>query len=415
MSNTIIQYPLNRKSIIFMLLLIIAQLFCAKGAEPDSTARVAINTNALHWLTATPNLGAEWKISERYSGALSFGYNAINFPNHNNSLGNPANPKMHHWLLTGEGRRWFGRVFSGPYLGVHLLGGQFNAGGLRFPRFLADHRYEGFALGAGVSFGHQWCVAPDWTVGASLGAGWLYLNYDKYNCGSCGTRMSHRARNLGFLTKASISVSYLIPSARRKAIHVKGQGAVDSNDAKATYYSNDSRPAEDPVVLNDPEGLNDIKAPAAPDTLRFTIYYDVDRHEPMVREVREYLELLREHEILSVAIDGYASPEYTADHNLHLSGRRARGVAEVVATDLALPASVITVTAHGDDWEGLATKSVAGGQSDDVRRILSLRQDPDSRKHAIQRIPGYRTLLRTVYPLLRRTEVRIIHRPKVGF
>ncbi|MBD5227618.1 MAG: DUF3575 domain-containing protein, partial [Bacteroidales bacterium] len=67
---------------------------------------VAVGTNMLYWLSATPNAGVEWAASERFSLALSFGYNAFNFPDRTNSAGNPANPKLHHWSVMPEGRLW---------------------------------------------------------------------------------------------------------------------------------------------------------------------------------------------------------------------------------------------------------------------------------------------------------------------
>ncbi|MBD5427676.1 MAG: glycosyltransferase family 61 protein, partial [Treponema sp.] len=103
-------------------------------------------------------------------------------------------------------------------------------------------------------------------------------------------------------------------------------------------------------------------------------------------------------------------------HNLALSGKRARGVAGLVARALDVPDSLVTVTAHGDDWEGLVdlaqgeySSDFGSGIGSEIRSILSRTADPAERKAALSRLDGYRRLLAEVYPVLRRTEVTIIY------
>ena len=113
-----------------------------------------------------------------------------------------------------------------------------------------------------------------------------------------------------------------------------------------------------------------------------------------------------------MSVDGFASPEYDAPHNLALSGKRARGVAGLVVRALAIPDSLVTVTAHGDDWEGLtdlAQQRYGSEISSEIRSILSRTSDPAERKAALCCLSGYRRLLAEVYPALRRTEVTIIY------
>ena len=81
----------------------------------------------------------------------------------------------------------------------------------------------------------------------------------------------------------------------------------------------------------------------------------------------------------------------------------------------------MTVTAHGDDWEGLAkilevrekdNSGIGAEIGSEILSILSRTADPAERKAALSRLDGYRRLLAEVYPALRRTEVIIIYRPK---
>ena len=87
-------------------------------------------------------------------------------------------------------------------------------------------------------------------------------------------------------------------------------------------------------------------------------------------------------------------------------------MAGLVARTLSIPDSLVTVTAHGDDWEGLADLAQQRYGSEigpKILSILSRTADPAERKGALSRFAGYRRLLAEVYPALRRTEVTIIY------
>ncbi|MBD5337332.1 MAG: hypothetical protein HDR95_08535, partial [Bacteroides sp.] len=159
-----------------------------------------------------------------------------------------------------------------------------------------------------------------------------------------------------------------------------------------------------------------------PDTLRFAVRFAVDRADVVAARLDSLLAPSSGREIVAVSVDGFASPEYDALHNLALSGKRARGVAGLVVRALSIPDSIVTVTAHGDDWEGLAEilevkekdNSGIGAEigseiGSEIRSILSRTADPAERKAALSRLDGYRRLLAEVYPALRRTEVTIIY------
>ena len=403
--------------VVFLLIYLLLSLSARLRAES-----VAVGTNTLYWLSATPNAGVEWAASERFSLALSFGYNAFNFPNRTNSAGNPANPKLHHWSAMPEGRLWLRHTFEGSYFGLHLLGGQFNAGGLPFPRFFRDHRYEGYALGAGLSYGYVWRLGRDWRIGASAGLGWIRLDYDKYNCGSCGTRLGHRVRNLAGVTKAALTIQYVIPSGRKSVAEETRVAEVANianiaKVAKVAEVADDTpAPALTPLV-SDSTQFASTSTIVIPDTLRFAVRFAVDRADVVAARLDSLLAPVSGREIVAVSVDGFASPEYDALHNLALSGKRARGVAGLVVRALAIPDSLVTVSAHGDDWEGLADlvqgrygSGVGSGIGSEIRSILSRTADPAERKAALCRLAGYRRLLAEVYPALRRTEVTIIYR-----
>ena len=156
--------------------------FIGTGAFHTARAQQAgIKTNLLYWATTTPNIGLEWRLAPRYT--LS---------------------------VMPEAKYWFCRVFERHYIGFHALYGQYNAGGMKFPKFLEDARYDGWAAGAGLSYGYQWALGKRWGLEASVGVGYIYLRYDKYNCGACGDKQGNYRRHWFGPTKAAVSFIYYI-------------------------------------------------------------------------------------------------------------------------------------------------------------------------------------------------------------
>lgn len=164
-----------------------------------------VGTNLAYWATTTPNFSAEWVVSDHYTLSATFGYNSWDFSN-----SSEKNPKLHHWLVSPEMKYWVCQAFERHFIGVHAFYVQYNAGGLEFPSFLSDYRYEGWGAGAGISYGYQWAFADRWGFEASLGVGYVYLNFDKYQCGCCGDLVGRGERHYVLPTKISLSILYYI-------------------------------------------------------------------------------------------------------------------------------------------------------------------------------------------------------------
>lgn len=111
---------------------------------------VALKTNLLYWSTVTPNLGLEASIARKHTVQLFYGLNPWE-PSGGESL--------KHWVVQPEYRYWFCEAFNGWFLGVHLMGGEFNVGEVDLPFGLFDdlstHRYEGWYAGGGVTAGYR--------------------------------------------------------------------------------------------------------------------------------------------------------------------------------------------------------------------------------------------------------------------
>lgn len=200
--NIIPEILFKRKIMIRRLILLTV---LALGLSWTAAAQnVALKTNLLYWATATPNLGLEASIARKHTVQLFYGLNPWK----------PSNGKsLKHWVLQPEYRYWFCESFNGWFLGVHLMGGEFNAGNVELPfglfDKLKDHRYEGWYAGGGITAGYQWPLSRHWNIETSLGVGYDYIQYDKFKCGVCGERFKSSHSNYFGPTKLAVSVLYV--------------------------------------------------------------------------------------------------------------------------------------------------------------------------------------------------------------
>lgn len=170
----------------------------------DACAQKAVaRTNLLYWATGTPNVGVDFRLRPRHTLGLHAGWQPWEYSD---------TKKLKHWSLQAEYRYWFCEAFNGHYLGAHVLGGQYNAGGIDVPfgvfPTLEDHRYQGWAVGAGISWGYQVLLSRRWSLEFGIGLGYLYLDYKKYRCPQCGEAIKDKNRHYVGPTKAAINLVY---------------------------------------------------------------------------------------------------------------------------------------------------------------------------------------------------------------
>lgn len=167
--------------------------------------QVGLKTNLLYDAAATVNLGAEIGLSPKWTLDLSGNYNGWSFKD---------NKKWKHWMAQPEARYWLCEAFNGHFLGAHVLGGQYNVGGIDLPfgiyEGLKTHRYEGWYVGAGLVYGYQWLLGRRWSLEAAIGLGYVRAHYDRYDCPHCGEWKGSGKKDYLGVTKAAVSLIYII-------------------------------------------------------------------------------------------------------------------------------------------------------------------------------------------------------------
>ena len=152
---------------------------------------VSIKTNALYWLTTTPNIGVEVALSPKLTLDLSGAYNPWTFKD---------DRKMRFWLAQPELKYWICEKFEGHFVGVHLHGAQY-FGGFRC------RRYDGYLAGGGLSYGYDWILSPHWNLEAVLGVGYARLWFKespRIPCIKC-----YRNRHIDYIGPTKLAISFI--------------------------------------------------------------------------------------------------------------------------------------------------------------------------------------------------------------
>ena len=189
-----------RKKLCLLLLL----LALCTGAKSQS---VAVKSDLLSDALLNVNLGVEFGLAPKWSLDLAGEYNGWTVDGH----------KWKHWYAQPELRYWFCDRFARHFVGLHTLGGQYNFGNLsNHINFLgsdlsklSDYRYQGWAVGGGLAYGYAFILSRHWNLELELGVGYLYTEFDKFECKDCGRKVDSKSHNYVGPTKAAVNLVYL--------------------------------------------------------------------------------------------------------------------------------------------------------------------------------------------------------------
>lgn len=168
----------------------------------------AIKTNVLYDATATINLGVEIGLAPKWTLDISGNLNAWS---------KDEQTRWKHWLVQPEARYWFCDRFSRHFIGAHAIGGAFNLGGINNNlsflgtdfSVLKEKRYQGYAYGGGIAYGFAFMLSEHINLELEAGFGYMYLDYDIYECGNCGRRIDEGTHHYVGPTKAAINLVFL--------------------------------------------------------------------------------------------------------------------------------------------------------------------------------------------------------------
>ncbi len=196
--------------------LTLAVIFLIAFAVDTSAQKVAVKTNTLYWATTTPNIGFEFAMAPRWTFEIAGGYNPW-------ILNKENNVKAKHFLVTPEFRYWFCESFLGHFIGINGNYTMFNVSGILIPEVfykeesngyfldqLQHARSQGWAVGAGLTYGYSCPISRRWNLEFTLGLGWWYTEYDRFESRTCGLFQESMAKHAFGPTDLGLSFVYLI-------------------------------------------------------------------------------------------------------------------------------------------------------------------------------------------------------------
>ncbi|MDE6301693.1 MAG: DUF3575 domain-containing protein [Muribaculaceae bacterium] len=198
------------------------------AAATAHAQHVGIKSNLVGWATTTPNLGVEFSVGRQSTISVAGALNPWDFSDERH---------FHLWNAMPEYRYWFCERFSGHFIGVHALGGEYNAKNVNFPLKAlivkssltpvteADpasqqkgwpdlaseankgRHAEGWYAGGGITYGYQWMLSKHWNLEASLSVGYAYSELKFY--GRCKRVIDRRTLHYVGPTNAAVSFMYM--------------------------------------------------------------------------------------------------------------------------------------------------------------------------------------------------------------
>lgn len=170
-----------------------------------TSAQIAVKTNVPLDALRLPNAALEVGLTRKFTADLTGYYNPWKF----------SDGKQHKVMLVQpELRYWLCDAFNGHFFGLHFMGGVYNTMGFEPPLFplwddMEDYRYKGWFAGAGLSYGYSFVLDRHWNLEATLGFGYNYVDYQKYECKNCGDKLDEGDTHYIGPTKAAINLIYV--------------------------------------------------------------------------------------------------------------------------------------------------------------------------------------------------------------
>jgi len=191
-----------RKTIIGgICLFLFLPLYSQEIIQLTPISKIGVKANLVSYASTTLNIGGEFRLASRYTLDIPISYNPWSFS---------SEKKIKHVLFQPEARYWFCEAFQGSFIGLHTHGGWYNVSAMGFTDYMKEHRFQGWLVGAGFSYGYQWILSNRLSLEATLGIGFAHMDYEIFYCEKCGEKIKDKVTNYWGPTRAGISLIYIL-------------------------------------------------------------------------------------------------------------------------------------------------------------------------------------------------------------
>ena len=155
--------------------------------------RIAVKTNSLGWLTASPNIEAELVFNNHFSVNVGVMGNYLKTQSFKSSFTH----------FQPEVRYWFSRPMVRHFIGATAFINNFD--------FLVKNKiHKGDAWATGLTYGYAWAINSRWNIEATAGVGLLKYRQFKYGKEETKPNEINDKRTLLAPIKLGLSIAYII-------------------------------------------------------------------------------------------------------------------------------------------------------------------------------------------------------------
>lgn len=405
-----------KKTVLFFMPLLLS--FFSMAQEVSDTATYEVNSNfnlksnLLYDATATFNLGAEFRLNDRWSLDIPFSYNPFTFSN---------NRKWKHFLVQPELRWWKNETFEGQFWGIHTHYGIYNVAALPsgpFSQNMKNNRYEGSLIGAGVSYGYRWNISQRWGMEATIGVGYAYLDHNKYPCVKCGQDLGNRNKHYFGPTKIGLSLIYSFGGMKKQVIPSSVSPTIvpiPEPIIAAPYVPQLTAsfviPEAETVKVRSESGKAYLDYPVG----KAVIDINYKANESELQRIYTLIDDIYndpDASITNIEITGFASPEGGSELNRQLSEKRAYALQDHLRVKYSFSDELITVNGAGEDWEtleNLINESDVELKDTILEIIQSENTDDQKEKRLASLGRVYSDIKENYFPQLRRSDYALYY------
>jgi len=127
-----------------------------------------VRTNLIGLGTGNLNAEVGLTLNKHFSLHLPVQYNPFTY-------NKGKNTKFQNLTVFPSARYWFRESFREQFVAVALVGSRYNISNIWDSR-----RYDGYGVGAGISGGWAYPLAPCWNIEWEIGVAGIWCAYDKY-------------------------------------------------------------------------------------------------------------------------------------------------------------------------------------------------------------------------------------------
>lgn len=165
------------KKIITSVLAIAALLILSSNRVMGQAIKINLPTT----LVGTPNIGAEFTLSQKFTVSGDILWAPYMFKKHEEVFRALIGTLEFRYYIKPK-YYYTNDLFDGFYMGPYAMYGNFNIG-LKKGGDKESHRYKGWGVSGGISLGYKFYLSRRFRLDVNLGLGYAHLQYNTYRLG----------------------------------------------------------------------------------------------------------------------------------------------------------------------------------------------------------------------------------------